>query len=274
MSNNPYREIHDFTVYTLLPAASAFVRETFQRYVDHDEALDVITKEDDTPASYADRECERIMHDLIEAQYPQHGIIGEEFGAYNAGADYVWVLDPVDGTKEFLEKKPGYFCTLIALLHKGKPVLGIIHDPMAYISWVGLEGQQSIKTTMRKNPATTIEKAHLACTDLSMFTGTPYEKTAQALSEECRHLHSGTNGNGFGHVATCIVDIVYECGLKLHDIAPLIPVIKTYGSYAYDLEGNNLLEHIFDPQKDIDKNFSILAGCNENLTKSVLQRFL
>ncbi|MGA7428790.1 MAG: inositol monophosphatase family protein, partial [Rhodoplanes sp.] len=77
------------------------------------------------PVTAADRAAELAMRALIRSNFPEHGIVGEEFGAEQADAEFVWVLDPIDGTKAFITGLP-IFGTLIALLHHGKPVLGVI----------------------------------------------------------------------------------------------------------------------------------------------------
>ena len=80
------------------------------------------------PVTEADRAAEAVMRRLIKANFPQHGIVGEEFGVEREDADYVWVLDPIDGTKSFIAGFP-IWGTLIALLHKGAPVFGMMHQP-------------------------------------------------------------------------------------------------------------------------------------------------
>ena len=86
-------------------------------------------KTDNSPVTIADREAETAMRDLLTRHVPEHGVFGEEHGAVRTDAEYVWVLDPIDGTKAFITGLP-IFGTLIALLHRGKPVLGIIDQPI------------------------------------------------------------------------------------------------------------------------------------------------
>jgi len=86
------------------------------------------TSHDFDPVTEADRAAEAVMRRLIKASFPQHGIVGEEFGNEREDAEYVWVLDPIDGTKSFIAGFP-LWGTLIALLHKGTPVFGMMHQP-------------------------------------------------------------------------------------------------------------------------------------------------
>src|SRR5450432_1113924 len=92
-------------------------------------SLEIETKADASPVTLADRGAETLMREMIESRFPNHGIIGEEFGDLRSAAEWVWVLDPIDGTKSFMSACP-LFGTLIALLHRGRPVLGAIHQPI------------------------------------------------------------------------------------------------------------------------------------------------
>jgi hypothetical protein len=104
--------------------------------------LEIITKADDSPVTIADREAEKELRRMVALAYPQHGLIGEEFPAERRDADYVWVFDPIDGTKSFITGRP-LFGTLIALLHRGRPILGIIDHPALGERWIGAAGHPS-----------------------------------------------------------------------------------------------------------------------------------
>ncbi|MBV8465507.1 MAG: histidinol phosphate phosphatase, partial [Burkholderiales bacterium] len=106
--------------------------------------LTIDDKADASPVTLADRGAEQAMRALLAELAPEHGIIGEEFGRERDDAEWVWVLDPVDGTKSFIIGRPT-FCTLIGLLHRGKPVLGVIDQPVLGERWVGAVG---IATTL------------------------------------------------------------------------------------------------------------------------------
>ena len=98
--------------------------------------LEVIRKSDESPVTRADREAEKKIRELIEAEYPHHGISGEEFGNVRLDAEYIWSLDPIDGTKAFIRGSP-LFGTLIALLKNGAPIMGIINIPATGERWIG-----------------------------------------------------------------------------------------------------------------------------------------
>ncbi|MBM3559584.1 MAG: histidinol phosphate phosphatase, partial [Alphaproteobacteria bacterium] len=96
----------------------------------------VETKADDSPVTIADKEAERAIRDLIGEYFPSHGIIGEEHERLEAKSEFVWVIDPIDGTKSFITGRP-LFGTLIALTRGGWPVLGVIDQPALGERWVG-----------------------------------------------------------------------------------------------------------------------------------------
>ncbi|SVE55258.1 uncharacterized protein METZ01_LOCUS508112, partial [marine metagenome] len=106
--------------------------------------LKIDEKEDESPVTIADKKTELKIRELIETKYPNHGILGEEFASSNIDSEYLWVIDPIDGTRSFIAGHKD-FGTLIALLHNNKPVIGIINCPIHEERWLGIEGK---KTTM------------------------------------------------------------------------------------------------------------------------------
>ena len=116
----PYRSF----MVELAAASGDFIRPFFGR-----PDLAVETKADQSPVTAADRGAEELMRTRIAKRHPTHGIIGEEFGGERADAEWVWMLDPIDGTKSFITGVP-LWGTLIALLHRGQPVLGCINQPV------------------------------------------------------------------------------------------------------------------------------------------------
>ncbi|HTT80449.1 MAG TPA: inositol monophosphatase family protein, partial [Stellaceae bacterium] len=116
----------------LADAAGAAIRPHFRQ------KLAVDDKPDRSPVTAADRAAEAAMRELIAARFPDHGIIGEEFGREREDAEFVWVLDPIDGTKSFISGVP-LFGTLIALAHRGRPILGVIDQPIQRERWIGAE---------------------------------------------------------------------------------------------------------------------------------------
>ncbi len=118
----------------LADAAGAAIRPHFRT------RLAIDDKPDLTPVTAADRAAEQAMREMIESRFPDHGIVGEEFGRVREDAEFVWVLDPIDGTKSFISGVP-LFGTLIALTRASRPILGIIDQPISRERWVGAAGR-------------------------------------------------------------------------------------------------------------------------------------
>ncbi|KAA3482330.1 bifunctional phosphatase IMPL2, chloroplastic [Gossypium australe] len=138
----------------LADAAGEVIRGYFRK------KFEILDKEDLSPVTIADQAAEESMVSIILENFPSHAVYGEEKGwrCKEESADYVWVLDPIDGTKSFITGKP-VFGTLIALLKKGKPILGIIDQPVLRERWIGISGRI---TTLNGQ-----EVATRACTELS-----------------------------------------------------------------------------------------------------------
>lgn len=218
----------------LADAGGAVIRRYFRAGLDADD------KPDASPVTIADREAEQAMRALLAEHAPGHGIIGEEHGRENDGAEHVWVLDPIDGTKAFLTGKP-LFGTLIALLHRGEPVIGIIDQPVIGERWVGARGRP---TLFSGEPARTRACPSLALARLST-TGPQYfdELALRAfdrVASRAKLLSYGGDCYQYGLVASGSIDVVIEYGLKLHDFAALVPVVEGAGGVMTDWHGRRL----------------------------------
>ena len=197
-------------------------------------------KSDLSPVTIADREAETAMRALLARRVPGHGVFGEEHGAERTDAEYVWVLDPIDGTKAFITGLP-IFGTLIALLHRGVPVLGIIDQPILKERWLGAAGRPS---TLNDRPITVracaaLDKAYMYSTAPLMFPG-PVAKRHEALAEKVKLFRWGGDCYAYGLLAAGHVDLVVENSLKLYDFAALAPVIKGAGGIITDWQGREL----------------------------------
>jgi len=200
----------------------------------------VDAKSDASPVTEADRAAERAMRDIITATHPDHGILGEEFGSENTAAEYVWVLDPIDGTNSFVTGKP-LFGTLIALCHHGVPVVGVIDAPGLDERWIGATGHP---TTFNATPAmvracSALDQAWLYATTPEMFDGA--DKTAfDALSRSARRTVYGGDCYAYGLLASGHVDLVCEASLGTYDYAALVGVVEAAGGRITDWQGNPL----------------------------------
>lgn len=198
------------------------------------------TKDDSSPVTIADRECERLMRERILGAFPDHGIIGEEEGSQRAEASHVWVLDPIDGTKAFISGRP-LFGSLIALCRDGTPILGVIDCPGVDDRWMGIEGRP---TTHNDMPCYTrrcgrLEDALLYSTSPYMFTGDDGE-TFERLRRRVRYPLFGGDCHNYGLLASGWIDLVVEAQLQIHDWAALVPVIQGAGGSISDWAGEPL----------------------------------
>lgn len=215
----------------LADAAGAIVRSYYRTPVAVDD------KADASPVTIADRQAETAMRAILREAVPDHGIIGEEHGSEGIDRDYVWVLDPIDGTKAFIAGMPT-FGTLIALMHKGKPVLGVIDQAISGERWIGAQGHGTTMngTPVRARACDTMGKAVLYSTDPSMFQGNDlaaYERLAKAA----KLRRFGADCYAYGLMALGFVDVVCEADLQLYDYAAIIPVIEGAGGVITDWQG-------------------------------------
>lgn len=215
----------------LADASGAVIKPYFRS------ALDVSTKADATPVTLADQGAERAIRDLLAIAAPDDGIWGEEFGQERLDAEWVWVLDPIDGTKAFVAGKP-QFATLIGLLHWGKPVFGVIDQPVLRERWLGGVGHPA---TLNGQPVTTsscpnLVQARLNTTAPTMFAG-PDAEAFTHLTHNVRQTTYGGDAYGYALLASGHIDLVVENQLKFYDFAALVPVITAAGGVITDWEG-------------------------------------
>ncbi len=195
------------------------------------------------PVTVADRNAEAAMRRLINRTYPDHGIVGEEHGSERPDAEFVWVLDPIDGTRSFITGLPTWG-TLIGLLHKGAPVFGMMAQAFTRERYWG-DGRQA----WYRGPAgDTVRLATRACArpaEAALFTTTPAlftgaDRTAYDRVEAAVRLaRYGTDCYAYCMVAAGHADLVIEAGLKPYDIVALIPIIAGAGGQVTDWQGGS-----------------------------------
>ena len=199
--------------------------------------LKVDLKADATPVTQADRDAEECLRGLIRRHYPDHGIIGEEFGTDRPDAEYVWVLDPIDGTKSFIAGVP-LFATLIGLLHKNRPILGVIHQPVLGQLCLGDNLQATLNgAPIHVRSAPPIDKALLLTTDTTTI---PIHQNAvcwERLVHKAGLLRTWGDAYGYLLVARGSADIMLDPAMNPWDLLPLIPVIKGAGGCVTDWQG-------------------------------------
>lgn len=194
------------------------------------------------PVTIADRAAEEAMRDLISTQYPDHGVIGEEFGSEHADAEFVWVLDPIDGTRAFISGLP-VWGTLIGLMRAGKPVLGMMAQPFTGERFGG-DGERAWyigpggSRPLRTRPCAALRDATLFTTTPMLFKGAERE-AYDRVENAVRLPRYGTDCYAYCMVAAGHADIVVESDLQVYDIAALIPIITGAGGQVTDWQGNS-----------------------------------
>jgi len=180
------------------------------------------------------------MRELIERRFPSHGIIGEEFGRMRDDAEFVWVLDPIDGTKSFISGVP-LFGTLIALTRAGRPILGVIDQPILRERWLGAVGCPSTLngTAIRCRACSDLATATLFATTPEMFHGADAVSFAR-ISAAVKLTRFGADCYAYGLLATGLIDLVIEASLKPYDFCAMIPIIEGAGGIASDWRGEKL----------------------------------
>lgn len=230
MDLNPYRSF----LGELAERSGDFIRPYFGS-----PDLVVETKGDATPVTLADRGAEELIRRLIEQKFPAHGVIGEELGSVRADAEFVWVLDPIDGTKSFATACP-LFGTLIALLHQGQPVLGAIHQPILRQLMIGDNRTTTLNgRAVRIRPMARIEDATLLTSDVRNVPKYQHGPAYDAMAARAKLYRTWGDCYGYLLVASGWADVMCDPIMNPWDIAALIPVIRGAGGVITDWQGRD-----------------------------------
>jgi myo-inositol-1(or 4)-monophosphatase len=224
----PYR----IFIVELAEKSGDFIRPLFGQ-----PGLAVETKSDQSPVTAADRGAEELIRGLIAKKYPTHGIIGEEFGSDRADAEFVWMLDPVDGTKSFITGVP-LWGTLIALLHRGQPVLGCIHQPVLRQLMIGDGTTTTLNgRAVRCRVTTRVEDATLLYSDPLMPAKQQNGPRHDALLQRAKLVRTWGDCYGYLLVAAGWADVMLDPIMNPWDIAALILCVRGAGGVITDWSG-------------------------------------
>lgn len=215
--------------------------------------IPVDDKHDKTPVTQADRDIELKIRAFIENAFPNHGFIGEEYGKNNPDAEFVWVIDPIDGTKSFATGRP-LFGTIIGLLHGGKPVMGLIEQAFTKERWLGIDNKAAYHNGSPIHVASprAFEQARLYTGSLSMFDDDHLSNWIK-MCRTAKWTQYSSDCYGYGLLAMGWADVVVEQCLGLYDIAGVAPLITGAGGFISDWDGH-----------EIDLNFNgkaVAASC-------------
>jgi len=226
------------------------------------------------PVTEADRAAEIAMRRLIEQSFPSHGIIGEEFGSKNADAEYVWVLDPIDGTKSFICGFPTWG-TLIGLSHRGAPCYGMMHQPFtrerfsgdgAAAYWRGPSRRTTSgakeeleRRRLRVRACDSLAKAALMTTS-PLLIDPALRENFHRVEREVRLPRYGGDCYAYCALASGHVDLVIETNLNAYDIVALIPIVEGAGGIVTTWSGESA-----------EKGGSIIAAGDRRVHEAALE---
>lgn len=199
------------------------------------------------PVTAADRAAERAIREAVQARFPEHGVVGEEYGTIAGKGPYRWLIDPIDGTRAFITGSP-LWGTLIGLLEGPRPVLGLMSQPFTgerfwsdgrHARWRG-PGARARRLATR--PCGRLDEAILTTTHPDLFSPGPEREAFEALKARARMTRFGGDCYGYCLLAAGFVDLVVEAGLKPHDVAALIPIIEGAGGRVSTWDGKSAVD--------------------------------
>jgi inositol-phosphate phosphatase / L-galactose 1-phosphate phosphatase / histidinol-phosphatase len=200
-------------------------------------------KPDRSLVTRIDRRIERRLRGMIRAEYPDHGVLGEEAGGQNVDADLLWVIDPIDGTAPFVAGVP-VFGTLIALLRRGEPIVGVIDHPVTRDRWVGARGRVTTRNgrRCRTRRCGAVRDGLLSASNPDFF-GNADRPGFEALRSRTQWRIYGGSCFSYGLLASGRTDLAIDTGLSIHDYAAFRPVIEGAGGVITDWDGAPITLH-------------------------------
>lgn len=224
---------------------------------------EVTIKVDASYVTTTDKAVEKKLRAMIVAQYPDHGIFGEEFENINTDAEYVWVLDPIDGTAAFIAGIPVYG-TLIALAWKGKPFIGLIDHPITDDRWVGINHTCAFHngSPITTRTCDTLASAYVTCSNCDfMSPGQLAQFTA--LRKQVAYVQYGGSCFAYGILASGRSDFAIDAGLEAFDIYACAAIIQGAGGIVTSWDGKDL---------SFDMDGTVLAAGDKSRLKEVINQ--
>ena len=232
-------------------------------------SLSVEFKSDDSPVTKADKEAESALRRLLSKETPNFGILGEEYGEERINSEYVWVIDPIDGTRAFINGIP-LFGTLIALTHHGKPILGLVDHPALKERWLGVDGRPTLHwgrgdegVPVKSRDCGTISKALLCASSPEMFSKNQLNQF-NLVSDAARDTRCGTDCYGYSMLASGQTDLVVEAGMQPYDYLAHVVVVSGAGGKITDWEGKELT---------LNSSDTVVAAGSPKIHEQIIQLF-
>jgi histidinol-phosphatase len=230
--------MHSPFLTTALDAARA-AAEVIRRYYQRN--LDVIIKADKSPVTQADVETEKVIHAIISERFPAHGFYGEETGQSAMDAEYLWLVDPIDGTKAFVREYP-FFSTQIALMHRGKLIIGVSSAPVyGELAWAEAgQGAWLNDKPIKVSDIDSVESGAISASNLkTLASGERWGRFGQLVARAHRIRGYGD----FLHyhlLAAGKIEVVIESDVNILDVAALSVIVEAAGGKFTDLDGRAL----------------------------------
>jgi myo-inositol-1(or 4)-monophosphatase len=217
------------------------------------------------PVTMGDKAAETAIRNVIEKYYPDHDILGEEFGHKKNGSEFCWVIDPIDGTRGYISGVPTWG-TLIGLLYQDQPFLGMMAQPFVGERFWG-DNKQSWHQdkfgniqAMQSRKCDAVENAFMMSSTPDMFITDEEKKIFSHLQKKVTHARFGSDCYAYMMLSLGHIDMVCEASLAIYDIAPLIPIMRGAGGIVTDWSGDH---------STLKGQF--IAACDEKLHKLVLE---
>ncbi len=246
-SNSPSNRALDFDISEHLDEVTEMVRAASDRSLDWYRRIDDVDNKASTgfdPVTEADRAVEADLRERIGARFPDHAILGEEFGTTGSGP-HRWTIDPIDGTRAFITGQP-MWGTLLGFQVDGEPVAGWLHIPVLGETYIGHDECRFMSGTeirsVHVSKTTEIADAIVLCTHPTMFAPGQQAEAFARVADAVKMVRYSGDCVNFGLLAMGLVDSVIENGLQPYDIVPLIPIIRSAGGLVTDLDGNAPLD--------------------------------
>jgi histidinol-phosphatase len=228
---------------TALEAARA-AAEVIKRYYQRN--LEVTIKADKSPVTQADVETERVIREILSKRFPHHGFYGEETGQSALDAEYLWLVDPIDGTKAFVREYP-MFSTQIALMHRGRLIVGVSSAPVYGELAFGEIGQDGIEQgawlndkPIKVSDIDTIEGCAISAGNLKTLAKSARWSNYGQLVARANRIRGYGDFLHYHLLAAGKIDVVIESDVNILDIAALAVIVEAAGGKFTDLEGRAL----------------------------------
>lgn len=209
----------------------------------------VKSKNDNSPVTICDLEIEKKLRNLINDNFNNHGIIGEEFAEQVCSSEFQWIIDPIDGTKAFVEGRET-FSNMICVLKNGVPIASAIGFPMLNKQFIAINGKTYLNGVQTHAITYDENNANLAYTGKYMFMGNEIE-FVEKFENKFENIILGNDSYAYCSIAEGKNTVVVESDLKIYDIMPLVPIVKNSGGVIYDWNNNEI---------KIDSGPQIIAG--------------